>query len=200
MSTSPSPTTPHPKHWDTPCFPIGVYMLPFESLYTQHSGTDHQSVGRLSSSLPLQSAPYASTSPRALHAPQRALNALSSTQMRSSCACVPYARTPTRPDAFSSTPDELTAHFRLHAFSRAHLLHGAVLRTIAIQRLLAPRVLHAQPLLAPRALFTSNRCFHGFPFPPSSPVGEPAKLNPFRASRNAINFQSTAAVTAELKG
>ena len=44
----------------------------FESLHTQHSGTDHQSVGRLSSSLPLHSAPYASTSPRALRTPQHA--------------------------------------------------------------------------------------------------------------------------------
>ena len=71
--------------------------LLLESLHIQHSGTDHQSVGRLSSSLPLQSDPYASTSPRALRTPYRALNALSSTQMR-------------------------TPHLTLRAFSRNHLL------------------------------------------------------------------------------
>ena len=54
----------------------GLHSSFFESLHT-HSGTDHQSVGRLSSSSPLQSAPYASTDPCALHAPQRALNAFS---------------------------------------------------------------------------------------------------------------------------
>jgi len=97
----------------------GALLL--ESLHTQHSGTDHQSVGRLSSSLPLQSdpyastspcalrtpqralnarAPYASTSPCALRTPQRALNALSSTQMRSSSALDPtrfLAQSPSPP-------------------------------------------------------------------------------------------------------
>ena len=71
--------------------------LLLESLHIQHSGTDHQFVGRLSSSLPLQSAPYASTSPRTLRTPYRALNALSSTQMRA-------------------------PHLTLRAFSRNHLL------------------------------------------------------------------------------
>ena len=72
----------------------------FELLHTQHSGTDHQSVGRLSFFLPLQSASYASTSPCALRAPQRALNALSSIQMRSSSALDPVrflAQSPSPP-------------------------------------------------------------------------------------------------------
>ena len=74
--------------------------LLLESLHIQHSGTDHQSVGRLSSSLPLQSAPYASTSPRTLRTPYRALNALSSTQMRASSALDParlLAQSPSPP-------------------------------------------------------------------------------------------------------
>jgi hypothetical protein len=77
----------------------GLHSSFFESLHTQHSGTDHQSVGRLSS-LPLQSDPYASTSPCALRAPQRALNALSSTQMLSSSTLDParfLAQSPSPP-------------------------------------------------------------------------------------------------------
>ena len=76
---------------------------------------------------------------------------------------------------FSSTPSALTAHFR---------------------RL---RAVHAQPLLASTALFTRNRCFHGFSLPPSSPVGEPAKLNPSHASAERNNLRSTAATLPKSK-
>jgi hypothetical protein len=146
MSSSSSPTTPHPKHWDTPCVPIGVCTPPFESLHTQHSGTDHQSVGRLSSSLPLQSDPYTSTSPRALRPPCAISCAIPQESARLSHRLTP-ARSRTTTLAHTSPPRHFSAQLRFSASS-------------------------------PHALFTRNRCFHGCPFPPSSPVGEPAKLNP----------------------
>jgi hypothetical protein len=62
--------------------------------------------------------------------------------------------------------------------ARVRLLHSALLRTIAIQRLLAPSALRAQPWLSsPPRLARSLRATVAFEvFPPSSPFGEPAKL------------------------
>ena len=88
----------------------------------------------------------------------------------------------------------LTAHFRcLRAVPRARLLHGAR-RTSTRTRTSLPRHFFAQwRFSAPSpALFTRNRCFHGFSLPPSSPVGEPAKLNPSHASAERNNLRSTA--------
>jgi hypothetical protein len=66
------------------------------------------------------------------------------------------------------------------------LLHGALLRTIAIS---------ATPLLvrSPSATVVSTV------FPPSSPFGEPAKWNPFHASVTRSNLRSTAAPLPKLK-
>ena len=140
---------------------MGVHSFLSHSI--SNSGTDHQSVGRLSSSLPLQSAPYASTSPRTLRTPYRALNALSSTQMRAphltlrafsrnhlllhtkraDCTLPLPARCPAR----TSPP---RCFRRPRNVSRARLILGALLRTIAMQRLLLPasRAPYAQPLLS----------------------------------------------------
>ena len=55
------------------------------------------------------------------------------------------------------------------------------------------------PSRFPHALFTRNRCFHGFSFPPSSPVDEPAKLNLSHASAERNNLLSTAATLPKSK-
>ena len=94
-----------------------------------------------SSSLPLQSVPYASASTRSLRAPQHALNPFSSTPIRSYCTLHPAH---SRAITFSSTPvcshrGRQPALFlarspqRILAPPPAHagLLHGELLRTIA---------------------------------------------------------------------
>jgi hypothetical protein len=48
---------------------------------------------------------------------------------------------------------------------------------------------------SPHAVFIRNRCFHGFPFPPS----EPAKLNPFRASTKRNQLAVDSCRTAEIE-
>jgi hypothetical protein len=55
------------------------------------------------------------------------------------------------------------------------------------------------PSRFPHTLFTRNRCFHGFSFPPSSPVDEPAKLNLSHASAERNNLLSTAATLPKSK-
>jgi len=103
-----------------------------------HHGTDQQSNGRLSSSLPLQRDPYTSASPRSLRAPQRALNAFSFTPTRSSCALPPPCFLAQPPSPPHQCP--LTTHFLLCSFSRAHpLLHG-------VDRVLAPPPAHIRLL------------------------------------------------------
>jgi hypothetical protein len=96
--------------------------------------------------------------------------------------------------SFSCSPSSLTAHFRrLRAFpmrpphrvlgpppARIRLLHGAR-RTSTRTRTSLSRHFFAQwrfSASSPCALFTRNRCFHGFSFPPSSP--------PWRAERRAV--------------
>ncbi len=116
---------------------------------------------------------------------------------------------------FSSTPSTLTSHFRrLCAVptrspqrvlglppARICRLHGAR-RTSTRTRTSLPRHFFAQwrfIVSSPCALFTRNRCFHGFSLPPSSPVGEPAKLNPSHASAERNNLRSTAATLLKSK-
>ena len=63
-----------------------------------------------------------------------------------------------------------------------------------------PRVglLHGVIVCPICALSTRNRCSRSFP--PSSPVGKPAKLNPSHASAERNNLRSTAATLPKLKG
>jgi len=108
----------------------------------------------------------------------------------------------------------LTSHFTLRIFSRDHLLlHTSVLSprtsTCALSRALTPacsctstRPHRSPPLYAsphncdicassPSSLSVRNSSFHSFP--PSSPFGETAKLNPFCKSAKRSNLRSTAA-------
>ncbi len=106
-----------------------------------------------SSSLPLQSAPYASASTRSLRAPQHALNPFSSTPMRSYCTLHPtrfLAQSPSPPHQCA-----LTAHVNLRAFSRAHP--------------------SAFSHLHPRAQVSSTVRFSAQLRPPSSPLASQAK-------------------------
>jgi hypothetical protein len=152
MSSSPSPTTPHPKHWDTPAI-----RWVFELLLNLTSNTPRRcgSSGHPTRvfATPLQIAPSPHLTLRDF-----SRNHLLLHTKRANCALPPPARCPhalaparsrTATRAYTSPP-RCTSHLHPHA----HVSSTALLRTMEIQRLLAPCALHAQPLL-PR-FFTST--------------------------------------------
>ena len=130
-----------------------------------------------SSSLLLQSAPYASASTRPPRAPQRTLNAFFSTPMRSYCALHParfLAQSPSPPHQCS-----LTAHLNQHAFPRNHLLlHPSVLHTSVL--LLRTSTCALSRALTPASSRTSSS-------DPSSPSVESTYTAPIqRRSRRSV--------------
>ena len=132
------------------------------------------------------------TSHFTLRAPQRDLNAFSSTPMRSYCALHP-----TRFLAHSPSPPHqcaLTAHFNLGAFSCAHPIGSTNMRNG--QRLLASHALRAQPWLSsPPRLERSPRAtvaFEVFHLPPTL-ASRAKRVGPVRSC------PPTAAALPELK-
>ena len=141
-----------------------------------------------SSSLPLQSAAYASASTRSLCAPQRAHNAVSFCPVCSSSGQRPTSRAP--------------AARRAPCYRLVWRFGGRA--PPQLQRVLAlspPRVgrLPSALLRTTCALSARNRCSRSSPSPPASPLGEPAKLNSSHASAERNNLRSTAATLPKSK-